>query len=101
MCLSSSLPTLFGRAGDYQRQITLTAKGLVVVETASDPDLTDAIRAHAREVIGFVVQGMPAMMQGMITTSSTAAILLLPKDWPLSPRSSPRGDSGAAFPEAP
>jgi hypothetical protein len=65
-CMSSSLPTLFRRAADYQRQITFTAKGLVVEETAADPGLTDAIRAHAREVTGFVVEGMPAMMQGMM-----------------------------------
>jgi hypothetical protein len=39
---------------------------VVAVETASDPALTQYIRAHAREVIGFVVEGMPAMMQGMM-----------------------------------
>jgi hypothetical protein len=66
MCMSQSLPTLFARAPDYQRQITFTANGIVAVETASDPDLTRAIRAHAREVTGFVVEGMPAMMKGMM-----------------------------------
>lgn len=65
-CISSSLLRLFRRAADYQRQITFTAKGLVVVETAADPDLTNAIRAHAREVTDFVVEGMPAMMQSMM-----------------------------------
>ena len=65
-CMSQSLPTLFRRATDYQRQLTFTAKGVVAVETASDPDLTRAIRAHAREVTGFVVDGMPAMMKGMM-----------------------------------
>jgi hypothetical protein len=66
MCMSQSLPTLFARASDYQRQITFTPKGIVAVETAGDPDLTRAIRAHAREVSGFVDDGMPAMMQGMM-----------------------------------
>jgi hypothetical protein len=66
VCMSQSLPTLFARASDYQRQITFTPKGIVAVETASDPDLTRAIRAHAREVTGFVVDGMPAMMKGMM-----------------------------------
>ncbi|MGH3675729.1 MAG: hypothetical protein ACRDU5_08345 [Mycobacterium sp.] len=66
MCMSSSLPTLFRRAADYQRQISFTDKGVVAVETASDPDLTQFIRAHAREVTGFVVDGMPAMMEGMM-----------------------------------
>lgn len=65
-CMSQSLPTLFRRAPDYHRQITLTAKGLIAVETADDPALTQAIRAHAREVTGFVVDGMPAMMHGMM-----------------------------------
>lgn len=65
-CMSSSLPTLFRRAADYQREITFTAKGLVVAETAGDPELADAIRAHAREVTGFVIDGMPAMMGDMM-----------------------------------
>ncbi|AFM20334.1 hypothetical protein Mycch_5700 (plasmid) [Mycolicibacterium chubuense NBB4] len=65
-CMSASLPTLFHRAPDYQRQITFTVKGVVAVETARDPDLTQAIRAHAREVTGFVTDGMPAMMKAMM-----------------------------------
>jgi hypothetical protein len=36
-CMSSSLPTLFRRARDYQRQITFTDKGVVAEETATDP----------------------------------------------------------------
>lgn len=65
-CMSQSLPTLFRRATGYRRQITLTATGVIAEETAEDPALTDAIRAHAREVTGFVQQGMPAMMQQMM-----------------------------------
>jgi hypothetical protein len=65
-CMSDSLPLLFRDAGGYQRQLTLTAKGVSVTETSSDPRLTDAIRAHAREVSGFVDEGMPAMMRGMM-----------------------------------
>ena len=37
MCMSQSLPTLFRRASDYHRQITLTPTGVVAVETADDP----------------------------------------------------------------
>ncbi|MGH3677245.1 MAG: hypothetical protein ACRDU5_16180 [Mycobacterium sp.] len=66
MCMSDSLPTLFRRASDYQRRLTFTDKGVVAEETAGDPDLTQAIRAHAREVTGFVTDGMPAMMRGMM-----------------------------------
>ena len=65
-CMSASLPTLFGHAPDYHRQITFAANGVVAEETSIDPQLTDAIRAHAREVTGFVVDGMPAMMRDMM-----------------------------------
>jgi hypothetical protein len=66
MCMSQSLPTLFRRPADYHRQLTVTPKGVVAVETADDPDLAQAIRAHAREITGFVHDGMPAMMRGMM-----------------------------------
>ncbi|WP_409366036.1 hypothetical protein [Mycolicibacterium novocastrense] len=66
MCMSSSLPTLFRRAPDYQRQLTFTANGVIAEETATDPEVTRAIREHGREVTGFVVDGMPAMMRGMM-----------------------------------
>lgn len=66
MCMSQSLPTLFRNAGGYRRQLTFTPTGVIAEETADDPALTDAIRAHAREVTGFVRDGMPAMMQGMM-----------------------------------
>ena len=66
MCMSQSLPTLFRNASGYRRQLTLTPTGVIAEETSDDPALTDAIRAHAREVTGFVRDGMPAMMQGMM-----------------------------------
>jgi hypothetical protein len=66
MCMSQSLPTLFRNAGGYRRQLTLTPTGVIAEETSDDPTLTDAIRSHAREVSGFVRDGMPAMMQGMM-----------------------------------
>ena len=65
-CMSSSLPTLFRNSSGYRRDLTFTAKGVVVTETSSDPGLTKAIRAHAQEVSGFVRDGMPAMMRGMM-----------------------------------
>lgn len=66
MCMSQSLPTLFRNAGSYRRQLTLTPTGVITEETSDDPILTDAIRAHAREVTGFVRDGMPPMMQDMM-----------------------------------
>ncbi len=65
-CMSSSLPTLFRNSTRYRRELTLTARGVVVTETSSDPQITTAIRAHAQEVSGFVRDGMPAMMRGMM-----------------------------------
>jgi hypothetical protein len=66
MCMSASLPTLFKRADGYRRQLTLTPTGVMVEETADDPALTQAIRVHAQEVTGFVRDGMPSMMRGMM-----------------------------------
>lgn len=65
-CMSDSLPTLFRNANGYRRLLTLTSNGVMVTETSSDPALTRAIRQHAQEVSGFVRDGMPAMMRGMM-----------------------------------
>ncbi len=65
-CMSSSLPTLFRNSGGYRRELMFTANGVVVTETSSDPRLANAIREHAQEVSGFVRDGMPAMMRGMM-----------------------------------
>ncbi|MEB3980398.1 hypothetical protein OQ968_03880 [Mycobacterium sp. 663a-19] len=67
MCMSQSLPTLFRHADGYRRQLTLTPSGVIAEETSDDPALTDVIRNHAREVSGFVRDGMPAMMQTMMS----------------------------------
>jgi hypothetical protein len=66
MCMSQSLPSLFRNADGYRRRLTLTPKGIIAEETADDPGVTQAIREHAREVSGFVHDGMPAMMQQMM-----------------------------------
>jgi hypothetical protein len=68
-CMSRSLPTLFRHAEGYHRQLTFTPKGVAVEETATDPTLIHAIRAHASEVTGFVREGMPAMMKQMMGPS--------------------------------
>lgn len=65
-CMSNSLPTLFRNANAYHRELVLTDKGVSVTETSADPALGDAIRKHAQEVSGFVRNGMPAMMRGMM-----------------------------------
>ena len=65
-CMSQTLPTLFRQATGYRRQLTLTPTGVIAEETADDPALTETIRAHAREITGFVNEGMSAMMKGMM-----------------------------------
>lgn len=65
-CMSSSLPTLFRNADGYRRRLIMTSTGVVAEETADDPVIVQAIRDHAREVTGFVVDGMPAMMGPMM-----------------------------------
>jgi hypothetical protein len=70
MCMSDSLPTLFRHSAGYRRQLTLTPTGVIAEETADDPDLIQAIRAHAQEVTGFVRDGMPPMMRGMMGPGS-------------------------------
>lgn len=65
-CMSDTLPTLFRRANGYRRRLATRPEGVAVTETSTDPRLTRAIRAHAREVTGFVRDGMQAMMNGMM-----------------------------------
>jgi hypothetical protein len=65
-CMSDSLPIMFSNASKYQRHLDLTPKGVSVTETSSDPVVLAAIRRHANEVSGFVREGMPAMMRGMM-----------------------------------
>lgn len=66
VCGSTTLPTLFKNAADYHRQFTLTPNGVTVTETSSDAHLQAVIRDHANEITGFVENGMPSMMRGMM-----------------------------------
>ncbi|MDQ2907823.1 MAG: hypothetical protein M3R44_00555 [Candidatus Eremiobacteraeota bacterium] len=64
--MSRTLPTLFRNAKRYDRSFTITPHGVAVTETSRDPMMVAVIRAHAKEVSGFVTEGMPAMMNGMM-----------------------------------
>lgn len=64
--MSRTVPTLFQNTGRYRRQLQVTAKGVSVTETAADTAMIELIQAHAREISGFVAEGMPAMMRGMM-----------------------------------
>ena len=67
MCMSQSSRLCF--AMPAATDLTLTPTGVIAEETADDPAITQAIRDHAREVTGFVRDGMPAMMQQRMGSS--------------------------------
>jgi hypothetical protein len=64
--MSRTVPILFRNTGRYHRQLQSTPKGVAVTETGSDAEMVELIQAHAREITGFVNEGMPAMMRGMM-----------------------------------
>jgi hypothetical protein len=64
--MSRTVPALFQNIGRYRRELQLTPRGVVVTETAEDADMVRLVHAHAREITGFVDEGMPAMMRGMM-----------------------------------
>jgi hypothetical protein len=64
--MSRSVPAMFAQSGNYQRMLKETPKGIAVTETADDRAMVAIIREHAREISGFVRDGMPAMMRGMM-----------------------------------
>lgn len=64
--MSRSVPAMFAHPIAYRRKLEATPKGVVVTETSDDPAMIAVIHAHAREIDGFVRDGMPAMMRGMM-----------------------------------
>ena len=64
--MSRSVPAMFANSAGYQRRLEATPKGVAITETADDPAMVAVIRQHAREISGFVREGMPAMMRGMM-----------------------------------
>ena len=64
--MSRSVPAMFAHSTRYRRKLEALPKGIAVTETSDDPEMVEVIRAHARELNGFVREGMPAMMRGMM-----------------------------------
>jgi hypothetical protein len=64
--MSPTLPVLFDNPSGYRRVLSLMPHGVLVAETSTNEKLTAVLRAHAREVSGFVTDGMAAMMRGMM-----------------------------------
>lgn len=65
--MSRSVPQLFAKSARYRRKLTLLPKGIEVLETSGDPEMVALIHAHAREIDGFVKDGMPSMMRSMMS----------------------------------
>ncbi len=63
---SRSVPAMFAHSTLYQRKLDVLPNGVAVTETSTDADMMRVIRAHAREITGFVNEGMPAMMRDMM-----------------------------------
>jgi hypothetical protein len=64
--MSRSVPAMFANSTRYHRKLTMLTKGIAVTETSNDARIVEIIRAHAREINGFVQDGMPAMMHNMM-----------------------------------
>jgi hypothetical protein len=64
--MSRSVPAMFAQSTRYERKLEATPKGVAVTETAADTAMVAVIKEHAREINGFVGDGMPAMMRGMM-----------------------------------
>lgn len=64
--MSPTLPAMFANARRYRRVLSLTPHGVSVVESSSDDAIAAVIRAHGREVSGFVTDGMRSMMRDMM-----------------------------------
>ncbi|MGH8745178.1 MAG: hypothetical protein ACREUK_01655, partial [Burkholderiales bacterium] len=63
---SPSVGAMFAHSRAYARKLEALPNGVAVIETSDDPRMVEVIRAHAREITGFVKEGMPAMMRGMM-----------------------------------
>lgn len=63
---SAALRSIFRNADKVQTSIQTTAKGVVVVQTSSDPETVAALQKHASEVSDLVEGGMAAMRAAMM-----------------------------------
>lgn len=63
---SPSVGAMFAHSRAYTRKLEALPNGVAVIETSNDSEMVRVIRAHAREITGFVKEGMPAMMRGMM-----------------------------------
>jgi hypothetical protein len=63
---SPTLNIFFNRGAEIETEIDVTDEGIVVVQTASDPELIEALQVHAAEVSDMVDRGMQAVHERMM-----------------------------------
>ena len=62
---SPTLDKLFAQSEAIKTQITMTELGIVVSQTSSNPDVVNALQAHAGEVSDMAERGMEAVHERM------------------------------------
>ena len=62
---SPTLDILFANGAEMQSQIDVTAEGIVVVRTSTDPEVVAALHKHAAEVSDMADRGMQAVHEAM------------------------------------
>jgi hypothetical protein len=60
---SEALRSIFRNYDKIETKVETTEKGVVVVQTSTDPETVAALQQHASEVTDFVKDGMAAMMK--------------------------------------
>ena len=63
---SEALHAIFKNYDTIETKVETTAKGVVVVQTSTDPATVAALQQHASEVTDFVQDGMVAMRRAMM-----------------------------------
>ncbi len=66
MIQSPTLDIFFARGAGIKTSIDVTDEGIVVVQTATDPDLVAALHTHAAEVTAMSERGMAAVHEMMM-----------------------------------
>ncbi len=63
---SEALRSIFKNYDKIQTKVETTEKGVVVIQTSTDPETVAALQQHASEVTDFVDEGMVAMQAAMM-----------------------------------
>ncbi|MEX2466762.1 MAG: hypothetical protein WD995_07620, partial [Gemmatimonadota bacterium] len=63
---SHTLPVIFENYDQIHSEFEYLPTGVAVVQTSDDPEIVEALQAHAAEVTELVDEGMIAMMRGMM-----------------------------------